>query len=409
MSIQLVSANIKNFRSLGDVKFDFRDLTILVGCNSSGKSNSLEALSILSLILKLGSPPPAEFMQRLLRFGKNEDIIFSISVKEDKKIAEYTVSVTLEEGKLYYSREQLLIGRHKVIEVKNGAGIVRDEKGKNPQIYKSKAGYLALRSAGDFGDRPFTAKLAEFIKNWDFYDLDPEVMRGNNMLVIGDKNFLLDPENIPSLGSRGKEIENVLQYWAEYDLEKFQLVSQELDDCMGISLKLVGEEEKIIKLSDNHTLEINLFNLRERTIKVLEKGSLEIPLSNMSDGTFRIMAYYVLLYQDNLPTLIGIEEPERNLHPGLLREVASVVKRLSQKTQVIITTHSSQLLDCFNLDEINSDISVLLLSKIDDVGTQAFPVDELGKSRDDLSEWMRDFGVGSAIYHSHLLQGILEQ
>jgi predicted ATPase len=132
-------------------------------------------------------------------------------------------------------------------------------------------------------------------------------------------------------------------------------------------------------------------------------------LSNMSDGTLRIMAYYVLLHQDQLPTLIGIEEPERNLHPGLLREVASVVKRLSQKTQVIITTHSSQLLDCFNLDEINSDVSVLLLSKTDDVGTQAFPVDELGKSRDDLSEWMRDFGVGSAIYHSHLLQGILEQ
>ncbi|MEG4572565.1 AAA family ATPase [Microcoleus sp. N3A4] len=389
MSIQLVSANIKNFRSLGDLTLNFKDLTILVGCNSSGKSNSLQALSILSLILKLGSPPPAEFMQRLLKFGKNEDITFSISVKEYKKNAEYTVSVALEEGKLYYSREQLLIGRHKVIEVKNGAGTVRDEKGKNPQIYQSKAGNLALKSAGDFGDRPFTAKLAEFIRNWDFYDLDPEVMRGSPMLVIGDK-ILMEKENIPSLGSRGREIEDVLQYWAENDLQKFQLVSRELDDCMGISLKLVGEEG-------------------EKIIKVLEKDSLEIPLSNMSDGTLRIMAYYVLLYQDNLPTLIGIEEPERNLHPGLLKNVASVVKRLSKKTQVIITTHSSQLLDCFNLEEINLDVSVLLLSKRDDVGTQAFPIDELGKSRDDLSEWMRDFGVGSAIYHSHLLQGILEQ
>jgi len=405
MSIQLVSANIKNFRSLGDVKFDFRDLTILVGCNSSGKSNSLEALSILSLILKLGSPPPAEFMQRLLRFGKNEDIIFSISVKEDNKTAEYTVSVTLKEGKLSYSREQLLIGRHKVIEVKNGAGTVRDEKGKNPQIYQSKAGNLALKSAGDFGYRPFTAKLAEFIKNWNFYYFEPEVMRDNDTLVIGENIFLRDKENIPSLGSRGREIEDVLIDWADKDLEKFQLVSQELDDCMGIRLKF----EEGYKVLDNGSVAIDLSNLRGIKIKVLEKGSLEIPLSNMSDGTLRIMAYYVLLHQDQLPTLIGIEEPERNFHPGLLREVASVVKRLSQKTQVIITTHSSQLLDCFNLEEINLDVSVLLLSKRDDVGTQAFPVDELGKSRDDLSEWMRDFGVGSAIYHSHLLQGILEQ
>jgi predicted ATPase len=159
---------------------------------------------------------------------------------------------------------------------------------------------------------------------------------------------------------------------------------------MGISLKLVSEEG-------------------EKIVKVLEKDSLEVPLSNMSDGTLRIIAYYTLLYEDNLPTLIGIEEPERNLHPGILRDVASVVQRLSKKTQVIITTHSSQLLDCFNLEQINSDVSVILLSKRDDVGTQAFPIDELGKNRDDLSEWMREFGVGSAIYHSHLLQGMLEQ
>lgn len=389
MSIELVSANIKNFRSLGDLTLNFKDLTILVGCNSSGKSNSLQALSILSLILKIGSPLPVDFMQRFLRFGGNEDITFSITVKEGKKTAEYTVSVSLEEGKLSYSREELVIGKYKVIEAKNGEGIVRDEKGRKPQRYQSKAGNLALKSAGDFGDRPFTGRLAEFIINWDFYDLDPELMRGSSMFVIGD-NIVMNRENIPSLDSKGREIQDVLQYWAENDREKFQLVSQELDDCMGISLKLVGEEG-------------------EKIIKVLEKDSLEISLSNMSDGTLRIMAYYVLLHQDNLPTLIGIEEPERNLHPGLLREVASVVKRLSKKTQVIITTHSSQLLDCFNLDEINSDVSVLLLSKIDDVGTQAFPVDELGKSRDDLSEWMRDFGVGSAIYHSHLLQGILEQ
>jgi predicted ATPase len=389
MSIELVSANIKNFRSLGDLLLIFKDLTILVGCNSSGKSNSLEALSMLSFMLKLGAPPPAEFMQRFLRIGANEDITFSLTLKENKKIAEYTVSVALEEGKSYCSHEKLLIGRYKVIDINNGAGKVRDDNGKNAQKYQSKTGNLALKSAGDFGEKPFTARLAEFIRNWDFYDLDPELMRDNSMLVIGDK-ILMSRENIPSLGSRGREIQDVLQYWAENDREKFELVSQELDDCLGISLKLVDEEE-------------------EKTIKVLEKDSLEIPLSNMSDGTLRIMAYYVLLYQDKLPTLIGIEEPERNLHPGLLKEVASVVKRLSQKTQVIITTHSSQLLDCFNLDEINSDVSVLLLSKTDDVGTQAFPVDELGKSRDDLSEWMRDFGVGSAIYHSHLLQGILEQ
>jgi predicted ATPase len=389
MSIQLVSANIKNFRSLGDVKFDFRDLTILVGCNSSGKSNSLAALALIRYILKADPPPSAEFMQNFLKFGVQENLAFSITVKEKRKTAEYTVSVDFGAGKPLYSQETLFIGKTKVIDIKNGEGKVKDENGKNPQSYQSKAGNLALKSAGDFGDKPFTARLAEFIRNWDFYNLDPELMRGSTMFVIGG-NIPITSENTPSLGSQGREIQEVLQYWAEKKREKFDLISQELDSCMGISLKSVTEEGETI-------------------VKVLEKDSLEVPLSNMSDGTLRIMAYYVLLHQDRLPTLIGIEEPERNLHPGLLREVASVVKRLSQKTQVIITTHSSQLLDCFNFDEINSDVSVLLLSKIDDLGTQAFPIDELGKSRDDLSEWMRDFGVGSAIYHSHLLQEFLEQ
>lgn len=389
MSIQLVSAHIKNFKSLGNVKLNFRDLTILVGCNSSGKSNSLAALSLISYMLKAASPPPAEVMQKLLRFGVRENLSFSLTVREQRKTAEYTVSVALGSTKPFYFQETLVIGKTKVIDIKNGEGKVRDENGKNPQNYQSKAGNLALKSAGDFGDKPFTARLAEFIRSWDFYDLDPELMRDSPLLVIGG-NISISRENIPSLDSRGREIQDVLQYWAENQLEKFQLISKELDRCMGIGLKLVIEEG-------------------EKLIKVVEKDSLEVPLSNMSDGTLRIIAYYMLLYEDKLPTLIGIEEPERNLHPGILRDVASVVKRLSKKTQVIITTHSSQLLDCFNLDEINSDVSVLLLSKRDDIGTKAFPIDELGKDREDLSEWMRDFGVGSAIYHSHLLQEILEQ
>jgi predicted ATPase len=116
----------------------------------------------------------------------------------------------------------------------------------------------------------------------------------------------------------------------------------------------------------------------------------------------------VLLHQDDLPPLIGIEEPERNLHPAILSSVASILQKLSQRTQIIITTHSSQLLDCFSSDEINSDISVLLLSKKDASGTQVFRLDELSKKREDLAEWMRDFGVGSAVYHSNLLQELLE-
>ena len=388
MSLKLISANIKNFKSLGDVKLNFRDLTILVGSNSSGKSNCLKALNFLSSMLEVGSPPPAELLQDFLRFRSNEDIQFNIAIKGARKESEYKVSIAAGSKNPYFSTETLLVGKTKVIDIIDGQGKVRDENGKNPQIYQSKAGNLALKTAGDFGQKPVTSQLAEFIRNWEFYDLDPDMMRRSNRVVIG--NMTLKREKVPSLNASGSQIQEVLEYWAENDLDKFQKVNHALSACIGISLKLTDKEG-------------------EKTIEVLERDGLEVPLESMSDGTLRIIAYYILLNDTELPSIIGIEEPERNLHPGILREVASAIKQLSKRTQVIITTHSSQLLDCLSLGDINSDVSVIILRKKDINGTQSFLLDELGKKRDDLAEWMEDFGVGSAIYHSHLLQDILEK
>jgi predicted ATPase len=137
----------------------------------------------------------------------------------------------------------------------------------------------------------------------------------------------------------------------------FQEVKQELYRCLGISLELSPE----------------------KNLRVEEVDGQKVQLSGLSDGTLRIIAYYMLLYKDDLPPLIGIEEPERNLHPAILTTIANILKKLSQRTQVIITTHSSQLLDCFNSDEINSDISVLLLSKKNSSGTQVSILDQLSK------------------------------
>ena len=70
-------------------------------------------------------------------------------------------------------------------------------------------------------------------------------------------------------------------------------------------------------------------------------------LERVSDGTLRLVAYYILLHEPELPPLIAIEEPERNLHPGALADIADVLEQIAEQSQVIITTHSSQLLDAF--------------------------------------------------------------
>ncbi len=109
-----------------------------------------------------------------------------------------------------------------------------------------------------------------------------------------------------------------------------------------------------------------------------------------------------------LPSLIAIEEPERNLHPAALKEIASILERLSERTQVIITTHSSQLLDAFNPENLSDQLGVLLLQNIPGKGTKVINLEEKRKNREALNGWMSDFGIGSAVFDSELLQDITE-
>ena len=301
-----------------------------------------------------------------------------------------------------------------MINIVRNHGVVCDDDGSNSQKYHSKEGSLALTTAGDFGDKPLTAKLSEFIKSWEFYDFEPHIMRGTrNSLTARFEN----KEEMPILNDDGEYLENTLLYYSKNHSDKFDEVNQELYRCLGISLEVSGNEELRVKEVDGQKI-IAFFTLVRSLDVLLTRGLSPLPvphfyencnkLSGLSDGTLSIIGYYVLLHQDDLPELIGIEEPERNLHPAILSAVVSILKKLSQRTQMIITTHSSQLLDCFSSDEINSDISVLLLSKKDASGTQVFRLGELSKKREDLAEWMQDFGVGSAVYHSNLLQELLE-
>jgi predicted ATPase len=391
MSIKLITAKILNFKSLGDIELNFRDLTIIVGANSSGKSNCLEALYFLAFILVKGRLPSTEAMPRFVR-DNQEKISFSIVVEDDNNHAEYQVFLGLNEDNLAIASEHLLVNGKKVIDIINGKGEVCDEDGKNPQKYESDTEIseeLALKSAGKFGNKPFTKKLASYIREWEFYNIDPEQMKKYSFLVEAVKLKNEDSDSIPSLDNEATEVQEILNYWATNDVEKFEQVSKELQECLKISL-------------------ISTKNNEKQFVKVLEEDGSKMPLSSMSDGTLRIIAYCVLLYQSEIPPLISIEEPERNLHPGVLKDVASIIKRLSRRTQVIFTTHSSQLLDCFETEEISSEISVILLSKKPDLGTKSFFLDKLAESREDLLDWMTDFGVGSAIYHSQLLQEILE-
>ncbi|RLC13476.1 MAG: chromosome segregation protein SMC, partial [Deltaproteobacteria bacterium] len=70
-----------------------------------------------------------------------------------------------------------------------------------------------------------------------------------------------------------------------------------------------------------------------------------IPATRLSDGTLRFLCLLVILCHPSPPPLICIEEPESGLHPDILPEIANLLKEASERTQIVVTTHSDILVD----------------------------------------------------------------
>lgn len=71
-----------------------------------------------------------------------------------------------------------------------------------------------------------------------------------------------------------------------------------------------------------------------------------------SDGTLKMLAYLVLLHDPTPPPFIGIEEPENFLHPRLLPELAEEYRKATDRTQLLVTTHSPFFLNALRPEEV---------------------------------------------------------
>ena len=154
--------------------------------------------------------------------GKAQKISFDLYTEVTGKQTLYNLELRAKSDSPYHA-EQLSVNSVNVISVQNGQGSVWDETGKNKTSYNSNE--LALRSAGNYGDKPGTRALTEFIKAWQFYDFDTDFMRGSLT------EFSLAEREIgesPKLDRYGRNLADVLWNWYENSPENFQTVSDSL-------------------------------------------------------------------------------------------------------------------------------------------------------------------------------------
>ncbi|MGE5192097.1 MAG: AAA family ATPase, partial [Deltaproteobacteria bacterium] len=85
------------------------------------------------------------------------------------------------------------------------------------------------------------------------------------------------------------------------------------------------------------------------TVEVfLTEGDFTIPAGRLSDGTLRYLCLLAILCDPDPPALVCIEEPELGLHPDMLPKIADLLVGASERTQLVVTTHSDILVDAMS-------------------------------------------------------------
>lgn len=117
---------------------------------------------------------------------------------------------------------------------------------------------------------------------------------------------------------------------------------------------------------------------------VLMESCGKIPATRLSDGTLRYLALLTLLCDPTPPPLICIEEPELGLHPDVLPTLANLLRDASERTQLVVTTHSPILLDAFT-----DTPEVVLVCERDESGSHLTRLD-----REELQPWLEKYRLG---------------
>ena len=115
-----------------------------------------------------------------------------------------------------------------------------------------------------------------------------------------------------------------------------------------------------------------------------EAGNRSIPATRLSDGTLRYLCLLAVLLHPEPPPLICIEEPELGLHPDLLPTLSDLMQEASERTQLIVTTHSDVFVDTLT----DRPDSVVVCEKHDGQ-TEMRRLD-----KGDLAKWLENYRLG---------------
>ena len=352
--MQIESIRLKNFRAFQDVHLkDIPRFCVLVGANGSGKStlfsvfaflrdamttNVTAALSRLggsrglTEVRSRGSVGPIEIeikLRTVLADGKSRLITYELHI--DERSGRPVVALEV----LQYRRGSrgqpwrfLDFSNGKGAAVTNELDSVTDVKElqREAQTLKS-PDILAIKGLAQFERFPAVVALGNLIENWHLSDF--HISRARPEAEAGYAEHL---------SREGENLSLVVEYLHKHHGDAFTQILERLKSCVPgvtrVDAKTTEEGKVLLKFQD---------------------GAFEDPFlaRYVSDGTIKMLAYLVLLYDPTPHPLLCVEEPENQLYPSLLWDLAEEFRAYADRGgQVFVTTHSPDFLNAVKISEV---------------------------------------------------------
>ena len=355
--MKIVALKIRNYRTFQDITIDkIPQFAVFVGANGTGKSTLFDVFGFLKDSLKNNIRQALQlrggFKEVVTRGHEQEEIFieikFRMKILQKERLVTYRLRI---EQKDYYPVIKREILRYKrgshgkpyhFIDFSDGKGYAitneedfdktDEELNREEQTLDTKD-ILAIKGLGQFQRFKAASAFRVLIENWHVSDFHISAARG-----------ITDVGYAEHLSKTGDNLPLVAQYLYEKHLPIFDNILEKMKKRVpGISkveAKTTEDGRLILKFQD-------------------EAFKDPFIARYVSDGTIKMFAYLVLLYDPNPHPLLCIEEPENQLYPTLLAELAEEFeaytwqKRKGERGgQVFVSTHSPDFLNAVNLNNI---------------------------------------------------------
>lgn len=350
--MQIESIEIKNYRLFRNTRLqNIPRLCVLVGANGTGKSTLFDVFSFLkdSLAMNVGKAvyKRGGYKELASRGFTNEPIEitlqFRLEITGYERLVTYVLKIEPDaQGRAVVAREILRYKRgangkpFHFLDFAYGKGYAitneedfskADEALKREEQELDAPDILAVKGLGQFERFKAASAFRLMLENWHISDFH-----------VGDARPSQEDGYAEHLSTRGENLPLVANYLFEHHKDRFAHIIDAMQRRVpGVSVVEPRQTED------------------GRLVLRFQDGSFKDPFiaRHVSDGTIKMFAYLVLLNDPKPYPLLAIEEPENQLYPELLPELAEEFRQYAQRGgQVFISSHSPDFLNALALTEI---------------------------------------------------------